>query len=877
MNKVSASGARGLLTSERRTDMGKEGFATRTNNLLIRKAGIWEPRFGLEALGATSSAVTRMWYDTVNRQVIRAGTASDLLQKWDGAAWTNLDTTRKYSALQAGDRYPYLLSDDGLRLINAGNTATEIAYIPEGLDITVALVGTSNAVFPVNYACAFRVLWGRKTSNDRFFFGAPSGRYLVSNTSTTNGVSYHSVNFRIPFEITTDYFFQIYRTNGSGGASIDPGDDMYLIWEAYPTSAEITAKQVTFLDYVPFNTGGPSLYTNQREQGIDEANYPCECITSSTGAGVLSTFDGCLFANNYQPRSRLEITLLSVGTGTGVNASAINSATTTSGSDSVTVDAVPANVVIGMAIFRGGSIPSGTTITNIVGTTITMSSNATASGTWTIGGGSPVIAGDYLVIGGETFIFRNETGSGSPKITTSQTPAINIKRTAESLANAINASTLVPFYASSASGPDETPGRITLTARTDRASTYTIQAFGHPKAWYPSLETAFTIESEGDPSSIVWSKPDDNYAWPIKNRSKMPGGAKVLTHVGLRSANIIFTDQGIYRVTGTYENFSLDLLDSSSVLVSSTSNPGNGVVVVENVAYALCKKGLVAVTESSVQLVRSTPEQLINSVVGAGQLSVHRGDNLIFLPQSYGTFVYHVNFDLWTSFDGVYACGAYDEDLSKMVLQDGTQARRARAAQYDAASLYDESAAGTINSISGLVVTVAATPPAQLAPGDIIVQGAHKRMVTEISGLNLTMQSVTGLTAGAMTYQTGYTCEVMFAPIAAGLGLQKMLMEGNVDFDGADTAPGTMGTANNTGIPKVVTVMSKTDLDDTTRETDGVMLSPDHMGYHRFTFPQESKRCNVFSIGVKWRCCANKARLAGMDVSYDQGAERTKR
>jgi hypothetical protein len=62
----------------------------------------------------------------------------------------------------------------------------------------------------------------------------------------------------------------------------------------------------------------------------------------------------------------------------GIN-TILSTGTTTSGSNSVTAVTPTTNVAIGMTI-EGPNLPTGVTITNIVGTTITMSANATASG-----------------------------------------------------------------------------------------------------------------------------------------------------------------------------------------------------------------------------------------------------------------------------------------------------------------------------------------------------------------------------------------------------------------------------------------------------------------------------------------------------------------
>lgn len=876
-NKVSAVGAKGLVTSERRTDLGKDGYAVRTNNVLIRRAGVWEPRFGLEALGAIAANVTRLWYDTLNANVVRGGSGGNLLQKYAAGAWVNLDTARRYSGLQSGNGLTWVLSNAGLRHIDEGNSTTDIGYVPTGLDPTLDDIAPifGSTYLPDRTSVAYRIVWGIEKA-DRFLLGAPSGRVVLSNNVQNTPVSVQ-LTFALPDEITSAYFYQVYRTEPQANNTlgvVDPGDDMYLVYEDFTTPDNRLSRTVQIYDRVPVGAGGASLYTSQREEGDENGNYPCDCITGANGEGVLSTYADCVFANGYQPRSSFDLYLLAVGTRGGLNAYDLGvsyGATLVSGSPNVTVTSMPANMAPGMWI-DGPSIPDGATVLSASGTTIVMSANAT-------GTTGTIVTGDQLVIAGVTYrAGRTEnTASGIFLVSANIVPSIAIRETMESFIRVFNtysANTL--FYANNLSGPDELGTPVHITAVADRASSYTIQAFGNTAAWFPGIAAVTTMISKGDPSLLTWSKPGLPHAWPLINTIEMPASARILTHVGLRGALIVFTTEGIYRVSGEYGAFALDLLDGSSIPVSSVTNPGAGVVVAENVAYALCNKGFVAVTETSAQVIQSTPDQLINSAPYVSQLSVSIGDNLIFVPQSYGTFVYHVNFGCWTSFDKSYSCGVYDRGTAKMLLQDGTQTRRERHAQYEASSLFDESVAGVISSISGLVAVVTSTPP-QLSPGDVIAQGAYLRVITGVSGLNLTLESVADLIPGAMDYLTGYTSEVMFAPIAAGLGMSKMLMEGNILFDAADTAPGTMGSANHTGLSRVVTSIAKTDLDDTERTGTGVVASIGAPHMHRFSFSAESKRCNVFSVGVRWRTCANKTRLIGIDVSYDQGTERTGR
>ena len=83
----------------------------------------------------------------------------------------------------------------------------------------------------------------------------------------------------IPDGITPDYFFQIYRSSvaqATGASSFEdvvPSDELQLVYEAYPTTAELTASEITVEDVTPDEFRGANLYTNAGTgEGILQAN-----------------------------------------------------------------------------------------------------------------------------------------------------------------------------------------------------------------------------------------------------------------------------------------------------------------------------------------------------------------------------------------------------------------------------------------------------------------------------------------------------------------------------------------------------------------------------------------------------------------------------
>ena len=88
------------------------------------------------------------------------------------------------------------------------------------------------------------------------------------------------VTFTVPPGVTTNDFYQIYRSpiaQATGtqvlNTDIFPSNELQLVYEGYPTSAQIAAGTITVLDITPPQFAGAFLYTNQvTGDGILQAN-----------------------------------------------------------------------------------------------------------------------------------------------------------------------------------------------------------------------------------------------------------------------------------------------------------------------------------------------------------------------------------------------------------------------------------------------------------------------------------------------------------------------------------------------------------------------------------------------------------------------------
>jgi len=122
-----------------------------------------------------------------------------------------------------------------------------------------------------------------------------------------------NLTFSIPNGVTAANFFQVYRTAVAQAVGpitlddIDPGDEMGLVYEANPTSAELAAGSITVHDVTPEAFRGANLYTNPNTgEGILQANERPPIALD------INTFKNHTFYANTKTVQRLQFSLLGI-------------------------------------------------------------------------------------------------------------------------------------------------------------------------------------------------------------------------------------------------------------------------------------------------------------------------------------------------------------------------------------------------------------------------------------------------------------------------------------------------------------------------------------------------------------------------------------
>lgn len=220
-------------------------------------------------------------------------------------------TTLTVNVNASSDLQDAIATTDLVYLNGTWNSTSPVSNLA-GLQ-TVATVAATNFTATIPTTTNGAVTIDTTSSIDRIlrFTSSLQTTYLSTLTLTTTANVYLKIT--VPPLVTTDYYYQVYRSSITTAATTDvltdliPGDEMRQVYEAYPTQAEIDAGTITVLDNTPesFFEGGAFLYTNQNSgEGILQAN------DVPPAAYDINSFKNVTFYANTRTRQRFDLSLL---------------------------------------------------------------------------------------------------------------------------------------------------------------------------------------------------------------------------------------------------------------------------------------------------------------------------------------------------------------------------------------------------------------------------------------------------------------------------------------------------------------------------------------------------------------------------------------
>lgn len=780
----------------------------------------------------------------------------------------------------------YFITNDGIKKLSSPTSQPTAAGMPAALDLELALTSVLSGFMSDDTQVAYRLVWAREDENDNLILGAPSGRYVIANT--TGSSEDVEITASIPEGITTSDTYRIYRSAQTLNANITPNDELQLVIEDNPTSGEIAAKQFTVTDSTPDDLRGETIYTAESQEGIASANN-----TPPAGKDIC-TFKNMAFVANTKQNQSQAITLLSVAGSFGINVPVSSAGNTTNGSAIVTSIASTSSMSAGMRI-TGTGIPAGTTIASVdSGTQITMSANASANGVAVAISvfDSIEIAGiEYIASAAETIASRQF------QVFTSGTPAQNIADTAQSLVRVVNRySGNTDMYAYYVSGYEELPGRIFLQARNISFAAFDTQTYGHASAWTPNMESGVTSTSESKRNRLHVSKIQRYEAFPRAQYFDI-GGAddEILRVIPLREVCIICKSDGFYRVVGdTPGNLQIDPIDLTASLVApETAKP------LANTIYALTTQGVASINDTGVGIISQDIENQITPLFAYDNVGISFGVSyetdrayLMWVPFLEDDTVpgkvlrYNVFTRQWTQWEkeAIDAIVAKADDklyYSYPTTNDMLQERKDR----DYSDYADEDIDVVISSVSGSEVTLDALYT-DIEVGDALVQSDTFIEILEIStdGLGNTVLTTDydgEYTPGAAVVSTGYECIVAFAPQFCGNpGIMKQIREVQALFKRSDFRLGefTFSTDIISNEEEVDSEGEQVEFWGAPPWGDFIWGGPETEAFKdRLLIPKQHQRCSWINTTFQIKAAFAYFEFTGLEYTFEPMSERTQK
>ncbi len=489
----------------------------------------------------------------------------------DGGALTRTRETRMQLAMC--QRNHYVTATEGVARLESnftGGTKARYAGMPRGLGPQTISV-TPGTNMGDGYARAYRVTWHRKDDDGVELGGAPTSRWVVANAVYNTGYVPAGacsvvLEVQVPLELgtlatnlATDYYWRLWGTRTYLEATELGDDEMHLISERYVTAPEIA--------------NGFFVYTD-----------------STPDAFLLSSPTLHTNLYNFPPAE--------VGLRQGV----------------VNEDAPPplANDVAywqDVMWFADCSTRPSITVGNIAALvandTVTVTANGVA--TTVTAKAVPALSSEFKLC------------------TTAATSALNIRQTVMDLCRALNQTGAANgFTAHQVATTTTQPGLIFIELRRPDADPLIFTSSALAK-WqgFGGYAIPSNVNVTAQSNLLFFSKPlRADAVPPINALAAGPADSRVLRIHPLRDRLLVFTDYGIFQVTGrTFADFAVFPFDLGYRLMGR-----DYVALCDEKLYAWCFEGIIEIDDGGVKVISAPIEPTIEaSLVTAGNKSLLAG------------------------------------------------------------------------------------------------------------------------------------------------------------------------------------------------------------------------------------------------------------
>jgi hypothetical protein len=873
------------------------GALVQADDCVNRRQNILEDRRGYKTY-ATMSNNGAQYFAFNSKVLIHNGTV--ISYDSDGAG-TLANYSGSYSApsgakSQGIEAYSnlYVTTSKGVQVFeDTSGTAARYAGAPRALDISYSLNAAVTGFLAANSQCAYRAVIQRTDSNSNILYGYPSQRLVVLNPDvsitgdTTNGS---------PTIANVSSFTDVIDGMSISGAGIPAG--------ATISSHNSGANTITLSANATATATGVTL-TLSASRNIDLTTYlPSECKAGDVyqfyrTSQVSGTSDD---SSGEEEGLVYQVTLSSTDISNGYVTF------TDSITDSLigaTIYTAPSQEGIQQANDRP---PLCKDIALYKNNFMFYANTSTKQRLYFSLVGTGSLSGKTITLGGVTYNFGSTeiiSGAGSPQAEVGSTGVVaaDIDSTARSLCKVINRyASNTSVYAYYLSGPSDLPGQIMIEEQGIGGAAFTIQAsdtaisgdfFPNPPV-SPATNSASTSSNTVQKNAIFYSKEQEPEAVPPLNYLLVGEANKNILRIApLRDSLIVIKEEGVYRLTGQ---------DPSSFVVAPLDltvkcKAINSVAVLSNVVYMLSNQGVVAISETGVQVTSEDIQATLLPILQNSSLSSicyavpyeSEHEYIISLPATTTdtaqtqTFVYNIFTQTWVRWTFAIACGIVEPGADKLYFSkpssDVVYIERKTFTDDDFA---DPEISISITVISGSLVTFTSTSAP--AVGWAIKQGttalAITAIVTNASSYTATLEDTppASWTTGAATAYPSVNMAIKWnAWTANAPSLMKQVRAAAILADDIN--------AYNTVSRLILTFA--TNFDPATEEqaltqpgegwggtwgTSAWGGEGDSFGYPTWV-PRNKQYCTRMYFGVKHQNALERLAIAGVSFEYDTVSE----
>lgn len=376
------------------------------------------------------------------------------------------------------------------------------------------------------------------------------------------------------------------------------------------------------------------------------------------------------------------------------------------------------------------------------------------------------------------------------QVYTAGTIAQDINQTARNLVAAINQDPgNTKWYAYYQTGTNVLPGAVILKARDLQTGAFYLKS-SRTTCWTPEIPSSgstYISSNTSSPGSFIVSKSAQPEAVPVAYTYPVQSGNITVTlyrALALQDALYLFSNAGVFRVTGTDPTSLQVLLFDSSALLIGLQTP----VILNNSIYYYSTQGLCNVSSGGNQIISRNVEK---DVIALSQLSnftsvafgcAYESDRkyLLFSPANSTDavttqqYVYNwitTAFTLWTL---SASTAIVNIATNKMYMTDDDGNVFQERKTLSNADYVDQEYAITISSIDTSNSTFTLASSSNVVVGDVIQQTVSgTQFSTQVTSNNIGtgvvgVTSTTGFTAAAAELYRSIPQLIQFAPITCG-------------------------------------------------------------------------------------------------------------